>query len=230
MTSPGRREPSRGLADGTFPRGPNVSHRGSRLGSGLCPQASHFTLGHRGHRSGLMTHSGSPSQPLGVEPCSLWPLSPRRWGPGHDVQDACGGERPSQPGWVCHGHGCQNRFQNSVWKVRGAPRGAQGCSRGLRALPMGCTLTPESGRYGATRPQGAPCHPIASSRQGEVIQKARCWRGGAGEVSGFPPRLHTGHLPMLETVSSFLNLIVSHLPGAPGRETPSAVQPELICV
>lgn len=43
MTSVGGREPSRGLADGTSPRGPNVSHRGSRLCSGLRPRASHFS-------------------------------------------------------------------------------------------------------------------------------------------------------------------------------------------
>lgn len=70
MTSPRGREPSRGRADGTFPRGPNVSHRGSGPCSGLRPQASHITLGHRGHWSGLMIHSVPQASSRG------WSLSP----------------------------------------------------------------------------------------------------------------------------------------------------------
>lgn len=87
----------------------------------------------------------------------------------------------------------------------------------------------------AARPQGAPCHPMET--RGVHPKGPR--RAGCCQVSrhtqvrglSCPSPLPLGfHLLMIEIMSSLLNLSVSHLPGAPGGETPSTVQPDVICV
>ena len=85
-----------------------------------------FTLGHHGHCSGLMTHLVSLSQPRRGGASLSWHLHPPCCGRslaghvlGQYVRDVCGRQSPSRRTGLSHS--CQSRFQNSVWKVRGAP-------------------------------------------------------------------------------------------------------------
>lgn len=139
MTSPGD---GRGAVQRTrrrdVPSGPAESPW-LCLCSGRCPQASHFTLGQRGHWSGVVTHSASRAslEGGGVSPSGICTsvLSTQRV-LGRGVQDVCGGARPSHPAGVQpqpppH---VQPGFQNSAWNVGGLRQHSRGpsflCPRG----------------------------------------------------------------------------------------------------